>query len=316
MWLTDLKFKICAEVVVHRKFAVFLNSLNGKNSSSIVRDIFCSRFQDNTTSNFYIVISEIRIVSYTRDQHLLFVYDRAPASKSCAFCIGIKFFFSPFDRFLVPSCCKGYFLEKVSCMQHLMRFRGRVSSQIQSGGFTTFANLLCKTVKCHEGSFLKNKISFAEEVIGNIIKSWKPHIDFVSKKISKSVGIIAKARFYLSSQTLMTLYYSNVYPFLTYCNVAWSSTYRSSVNCIYLLPKHLVRLITKPHYLAKTTPSERLRSDGSVATSFGLYVICSQLFSSCIRWSYSYFQLFYILSLSYSHGNSRQHFPSQWELSY
>ena len=25
--------------------------------------------------------------------------------------------------------------------------------------------------------------------------SWKPHIDFVSKKISKSVGIIAKARF-------------------------------------------------------------------------------------------------------------------------
>ena len=68
------------------------------------------------------------------------------------------------------------------------------------------------------------------------------------------MGIIAKARFYLSSQTLMTLYYSHVYPFLTYCNVAWSSTYRSSVNCIYLLPKRLVRLITKPHYLAKTTP--------------------------------------------------------------
>ena len=147
MWLTDLKFKICAEVVVHRTFAVFLNSLNGKNSSSIVRDIFCSRFQDNTTSNFYIVISGIRIVSYTRDQHLLFVYDRAPASKSCAFCIGIKFFFSPFDRFLVPSCCKDYFLEKVSCMQHFMRFRRRVSSQIQLGDFT---NLLCKSVKCLE----------------------------------------------------------------------------------------------------------------------------------------------------------------------
>ena len=27
--------------------------------------------------------------------------------------------------------------------------------------------------------------------------SWKPHIDFVSKKISKSVEIIAKALFYL-----------------------------------------------------------------------------------------------------------------------
>ena len=84
--------------------------------------------------------------------------------------------------------------------------------------------------------------------------SWKPHIDFVSKKISKSVGIIAKARFYLSSQTLMTLYYSLVYPFLTYCNVAWSSTYCSNLNCIYLLQKRLVRLITKAHYLANTAP--------------------------------------------------------------
>ena len=30
---------------------------------------------------------------------------------------------------------------------------------------------------------------------------WKSHISFVSKKISKTVGIIAKARFYLSSKS-------------------------------------------------------------------------------------------------------------------
>ena len=74
------------------------------------------------------------------------------------------------------------------------------------------------------------------------------------KKISKSVGIIAKARFYLSSQTLMTVYYSLVHPFLTYCNVAWSFTYYSNLNCIYLLLKRIVRLITKAHYLANTAP--------------------------------------------------------------
>ena len=56
--------------------------------------------------------------------------------------------------------------------------------------------------------------------------SWNPHNDFASKKILKSVGIIAKARFYLSSQTLMTLYYSLVYPFLAYC---------SNLNCIFIL---------------------------------------------------------------------------------
>ena len=164
-----------------------------------------------------------------------------------------KILFFPIWPFLGPFLLQRLFSWKGVMHVTLYEVSGESQFSDSVWWLYDFANLLCKTVKCHEGSFLKNKISFAEEVIGNIIKSWKPHIDFVSKKISKSVGIIAKARFYLSSQTLMTLYYSRVYPFLTYCNVAWSSTYRSSVNCIYLLPKRLVRLITKPHYLAKTT---------------------------------------------------------------
>ena len=85
--------------------------------------------------------------------------------------------------------------------------------------------------------------------------SWKPHISLVSKKISKSIGIITKARVYLSSKTLLSLYYSRlVYPYLTYCNVAWSSTYCSNLNCIYLLQKHIVRLAAKTDYLANTAP--------------------------------------------------------------
>ena len=68
------------------------------------------------------------------------------------------------------------------------------------------------------------------------------------------MGIIAKARFYLSCQTSMTLYYSLVYPFLTHCNVASSSTYCSNLDCIYLLQKRLVRVITKAHYLESTAP--------------------------------------------------------------
>ena len=65
---------------------------------------------------------------------------------------------------------------------------------------------------------------------------WIAYLSFVSKKISKSGGgggFIAKARFYLSSKTLLTLYYSPEYPNLTHCNIAWSFTYRSNQNCIY-----------------------------------------------------------------------------------
>ena len=44
------------------------------------------------------------------------------------------------------------FLKRCYACNYFMRFQRRVSSQIQSGGFT---NLLFKSVKCHQGSFLK-----------------------------------------------------------------------------------------------------------------------------------------------------------------
>ena len=44
------------------------------------------------------------------------------------------------------------FLKRCYACNYFMRFQRRVSFQIQSGGFI---NLLCKSVKCHEGSFLK-----------------------------------------------------------------------------------------------------------------------------------------------------------------
>ena len=56
------------------------------------------------------------IIICTIDYKLGIPIDRVPTSESCVFCLGIKFlFFSPFDRFLGPSSCKDYFLEKVLC---------------------------------------------------------------------------------------------------------------------------------------------------------------------------------------------------------
>ena len=35
--------------------------------------------------------------------------------------------------------------------------------------------------------------------------SWKYHINHVAKKVSKTIGIISKARFFLSSKSLLSL---------------------------------------------------------------------------------------------------------------
>ena len=75
--------KICAEIVVYRMFAVFLNGLNGKNSSrSIVRNIFSVYFFYSGFKISYseysfvtqIVISGTRIVTYISERHVLYVY--------------------------------------------------------------------------------------------------------------------------------------------------------------------------------------------------------------------------------------------------
>ena len=50
------------------------------------------------------------------------------------------------------------------------------------------------------------------------------------------------------------LYYTLIYPYITYCNSTWSSTYVSNLNRIYFLQKRAVRAVTNSDYRAHTAP--------------------------------------------------------------
>ena len=50
------------------------------------------------------------------------------------------------------------------------------------------------------------------------------------------------------------LYYTLIYPYITYCNSAWSSTYVSNLNRIYDMQKRAVRAVTNSDYRAHTAP--------------------------------------------------------------
>jgi hypothetical protein len=84
--------------------------------------------------------------------------------------------------------------------------------------------------------------------------TWKDHISYISKKISKSVGILHRSRFNLSSKTKLCLYYTLIYPYITYCNLAWSSTYVTNLNRIFYLQKRAVRIITNAEFRAHSDP--------------------------------------------------------------
>ena len=68
------------------------------------------------------------------------------------------------------------------------------------------------------------------------------------------MGIIFRSRFYLSSKTKVTLYYALIYPYITYCNSTWSSTYVSNLNRIFYLQKRVVRAIVNSDYRAHSAP--------------------------------------------------------------
>jgi len=82
--------------------------------------------------------------------------------------------------------------------------------------------------------------------------SWKHHMKELTSKISKLSGIMIRESYYLPLKTLQTIYNALVYPFLTYCNVAWASTYSFRLEGIHKVQKKIVRITTLSKYLQET----------------------------------------------------------------
>ena len=53
--------------------------------------------------------------------------------------------------------------------------------------------------------------------------NWKAHSAYISKKRSKSIGILTRARKLLDRETLRQLYFAFLYPYLNYCLIIWGN---------------------------------------------------------------------------------------------
>ena len=72
--------------------------------------------------------------------------------------------------------------------------------------------------------------------------------------LKRSVGLLSKIRHYVNGKLLVSLYYSLIYPYLTYGIVAWGHTYASTLNPIFLLQKKIVSIITFSNYQEHPNP--------------------------------------------------------------
>ena len=98
--------------------------------------------------------------------------------------------------------------------------------------------------------------------------SWEEHINGISKKISRSIGIITLLRNSMSKELLVNLYYSLIYSHLIYGIHVWGSACATKLEKIKVLQNKAVRVISKVQHFqiygeppGPLPPSEPLYND-------------------------------------------------------
>ena len=94
--------------------------------------------------------------------------------------------------------------------------------------------------------------------LGVVIDSklkYEDHIEYIAKKVSKSIGIIYKlSTLNIPSIILKQVYYAIVYSYLNYNAICYASTYETHLHRLFLLQKRVVRILSRAPFFAHTDP--------------------------------------------------------------
>ena len=74
--------------------------------------------------------------------------------------------------------------------------------------------------------------------------SWKHHILSLTKKLSRSIGIMYKLRPFLPLNVMKNVYYSLIYSHIVYAIEVWGSAFKTELNKIFVLQKRVMRPLT------------------------------------------------------------------------
>ena len=112
-----------------------------------------------------------------------------------------------------------------------------------------------------------NNFKFLGVIIDSHLR-WTDHVQHIRKKISKGLGILYKAKRVLNLTTLLTLYYSFIYPYLLYCIEVWGNASKDLMLSLMKLQKRAMRLIKS---VPMRTESEPLFKSLELLSVFKLY---------------------------------------------
>ena len=81
---------------------------------------------------------------------------------------------------------------------------------------------------------------------------WETHINNMKSRISRSLYAINKIKHFTPSKIFKTLYYSMVYPYLTYGITLWGNTCKQYTNKLKVMQKKVMSAISGDGYNAHT----------------------------------------------------------------
>ena len=105
--------------------------------------------------------------------------------------------------------------------------------------------------------------------------SWNNHLNYVRSKISKGIGILCKARKVFNRSTLLTMYYSFLYPYFIYGIEVWGSAAHCFISSVIKLQKRAVKIITSTNF---RSPSQPLFNQLKILPLNKIYEYCIILF--------------------------------------
>lgn len=101
------------------------------------------------------------------------------------------------------------------------------------------------TIEINKAKILRKKtIKYLGIIVDENLK-WTSHISNVSMIISRSLGIMGRAKYFLTAYELKLLYNTMILPHLNYCAAVWGSNYATNVFSLVKLQKRALRIIDK-----------------------------------------------------------------------
>ena len=87
--------------------------------------------------------------------------------------------------------------------------------------------------------------------------NWKEHVNMLTKKVAKSVGLLYKARKSLNGKDLLPIYYAYIYSYLTYALPIWGNSPKVTIHRLFKLQKRAIRVISGIKRLESITKAFR-----------------------------------------------------------